>query len=818
MDMSTTIPNRDELALLYLDQLEFEPYAVQEEALFAWFRAEQGVLVCAPTGTGKTLIAEAALFEALHTRKVAYYTTPLIALTEQKFQEMQKAAVRWGFDADDVGLVTGNRRVNPDAKVLIVVAEILLNRLLHESAFDFTDVSAVVMDEFHSFNDPQRGIVWELALSLLPAHIRLLLLSATVGNAAAFVSWLNHCHHRKIELIQSADRRVPLSYHWIPDQLLSEQLQIMAEGDDRNMRTPALIFCFNREECWSVAEQLKGKHLIEPGQTKMLANEVNQHDWSQGVGPKLKKILLRGVGVHHAGLLPKYKRIVESLFQRRLLAATVCTETLSAGMNLPARSVVLVSLLKGPPEKKKLIDSTTAHQIFGRAGRPQFDDHGYVYALAHDDDVKILRWKERFDSIPANSKDPALLKAKKAMKKKMPTRRKNQQYWSEAQFEKLKIASPVELASRGPLPWRMLSYLLSISPEVERLRSAINKRLLEPKELKSAQRSLNRMLITLWAGDFVQLDPEPDLAQEPQSPADRHDENPSQSRPANKPVEPASKPVSGTLAILLQEAQAKLASHTGGTAGGSNTGHVSDAQSDGQERDEYKPVLATPTAKLDRLLVFRSVNPMYGVFLVDHLGSADLNERIQAFESVLDIAGSMLKHLRVPRLDEMPPGPLATEVLHPELLSRGLATEAELTGQKQDESDQGWERTWPLTLAEKLRLFFDSEYPNVGQLRTRPVWAVGELLRFGGDFNKLVTTRKLTKQEGIVFRHFLRFVLLMDEFSQICPPDYDEAVWRGELRDMTEPVTAACRQVDPDSTDKAIADAHAADVIEGEMN
>src|SRR5262245_13728669 len=118
-------PTRDELAERYLAQLPYPPYPVQEEALLAWFTSDTGVLVCAPTGTGKTLIAQAALFEALHTDAVAYYTTPLIALTEQKFQEMQAAAVRWGFRADDVGLVTGNRKVNPEARVLVVVAEIL---------------------------------------------------------------------------------------------------------------------------------------------------------------------------------------------------------------------------------------------------------------------------------------------------------------------------------------------------------------------------------------------------------------------------------------------------------------------------------------------------------------------------------------------------------------------------------------------------------------------------------------------------------------------------------------------------------------------
>ena len=149
--MNSPVPTRDELVSGYLDQLPFEPYPVQEEALLAWFGSEEGVLVCTPTGTGKTLIAEAAVYEGLATGRRVYYTTPLIALCEQKLRELQDSAQRWGYPRESVGLITGNRRVNPDAPVLVVVAEVLLNRLLQrgadQSGDDPEEIDAVVMDE-----------------------------------------------------------------------------------------------------------------------------------------------------------------------------------------------------------------------------------------------------------------------------------------------------------------------------------------------------------------------------------------------------------------------------------------------------------------------------------------------------------------------------------------------------------------------------------------------------------------------------------------------------------------------------------------------
>jgi superfamily II DNA/RNA helicase len=810
--MATEVPSRDELAAKYLDQLPYTPYPVQEEALLAWFTSDEGLMVCAPTGTGKTIIAEAALFEALHTGKTAYYTTPLIALTEQKFREMQAAAVSWGFSPEDVGLVTGNRTVNGEARILVVVAEILLNRLLHPAAFDFAGVSTVVMDEFHSFADPERGVVWELSLAMLPPHVRVLLLSATVGNAAEFIVWLNRSLDRRVQLVQSTERKVPLSYYWIPDELLNDQLERMAEGEEADRRIPALVFCFNRDECWSVAEQLKGKSLLADGQQKRLVDELAKHDWSKGAGPKLKQILQRGVGIHHAGILPKYRRIVEELFQRKLLSVCVCTETLAAGINLPARSVVLTTLVKGPPGKKDVIDPSSAHQMFGRAGRPQFDSQGYVYALAHEDDVKILRFKDRINQIPEQTKDPLLIRARKKLEKQMPTRSKTEKYWEAVHFEKLKTAPPGKLYSKGQLPWRLLAYLLEISPDVEKLRAVVRKRLMDAPRIEAGQKQLLRMLMTLWAGGFVRLEPEP-----PPPEVTGAGAGGSASTGGTAPNVAPAPQVMGSFGSLLSAARDGERSLDGEKRTAESGPRVIRLGADSESvREIYQPRFAHPTPELAKLLVFRSINPLYGAFLLKYLGIADRDERVQALESVLEVPTSILREVRVPQMRDLPPGPLARDRLDFMLVERGLVTAEQLRDKSEDEG-LNWEERWTPSLADKLRLLFDFEFPGVHDLVTRPVWIAGEALRFGGDFNKLITSKGIVRQEGIIFRHLLRLILLSGEFAQATPTDVDPEVWRKDLRELADALTNCCRTIDPESTDKAIEAAlHVPDLVRGE--
>ena len=787
---------RDELAEKYLDLLPFEPYPVQEEALFTWFSSEQGVLVCAPTGTGKTLIAEAAMFEALKLGKRAYYTTPLIALTDQKFHEMRESVVKWGYSPDDVGLVTGNRKVNPDARILVVVAEILLNRLLHSEAFDFSDVWAVVMDEFHSFNDPERGIVWEFGLGLLPKHVKTLLLSATVGNSREFTAWLNRAHDRNLQLVESDERKVPLTFRWVEDALLSDHIESMVNVNDEQLRmTPALLFCFNREQCWTVAEQLKGKKCVSSDQQKQLASRIEGYDWSQGVGPKLKQILMRGIGVHHAGVLPRYRRIVEELFQEKLLSVCVCTETLAAGINLPARSVVLPTLMKGPPNRLKLIDPSSAHQMFGRAGRPQYDDQGYVFALPHEDDVKILRWKEKYDQIPEDTKDPGLRKAKKALKKKQPKRRDNQQYWNETQFQQLINAPSADLASRGPLPWRLLVYMLDASPEVERILQLVRGRLLRPKEQESAQKQLNRMLMTLWRGGYVQLEPKPPLTETEENSAPKGNED------SPEPAEEAP-------SILTLDLGQKRTEPKPTTVESKKKKEISEEP----QKPVYQPELAKPMEAMSDLLLLRGVHPLYAVFLMNHLGIADKNERILAFESILELSRSVGRAIRVPKQDDLPPGPLQTTRLDAQLLKLGLATAEELgaVDQEAEEDQRGWfdedDYVPILTLPHKLHRLFQYDFPDVHDVKVWPVWVAGEVLRYGEDFNKYITSNKLQKQEGVIFRHLLRLILLLDEMAALCPPDVSLEEWQDDLGEIADQLEAICRHVDPHSTDQWLAD------------
>ena len=398
--------------------------------------------------------------------------------------------------------------------------------------------------------------------------------------------------------------------------------------------------------------------------------------------------------------------------------------------------------------------------------------------------MKIARWREKYDQIPEDTKDPGLMKAKKALKKKMPTRRSNEQYWNEAQFSKLCAAPPGNLSSRGLLPWRLLAYMLDASPDVDLMRRLVGKRLMDSKRIEAGQKELDRMLMTLWRAGYVTLEPEPPKTEELAE----------QQAAWAEEKAAAAKRLDFSFGFTGKEAGGRGAAALPAPAGPAHGKHVQAAL-----------VSRHPSA------VCRVPDEPIGHRRPQRADPGD-GERV----GVAAFGGPFRARAAQ---DELPPGPLATIRLDPHLLQLGLATPEEMSQTANDEEFRGprrtydEERTWVLTLADKLRRLFDYDFAGVHDLRTSPVWAAGELLQFGGDFNKYVTSKALQKQEGVVFRHVLRLILLLAEFRQLCPPDVTEAEWQADLDNISAQLTESCRRVDPASTDKVLEEVEQADEV-----
>jgi hypothetical protein len=246
-----------------------------------------------------------------------------------------------------------------------------------------------------------------------------------------------------------------------------------------------------------------------------------------------------------------------------------------------------------------------------------------------------------------------------------------------------------------------------------------------------------------------------------------------------------------------------IGEHVGATAGSAAASRPS-GKAAPPPPDPYDPVTATPTEKLRPLTVFKAVHPLYGVWLMDYLGKADDPELVQILESLLEMPGTVARSVRVPWPDQLPPGRLAMEVIDPAILTRGLAAHEDLYPSA-DQSDLPPElRKYPVPLAEKMRMLFESEVDHAGGLFVTPVWAAGDLLAHGGGFDQFVRGRDLIRQEGVLFRHLLRLVLLCDEFGQLTPRDVTPADWQARLKAIADVLTTACRAVDPQSTDELL--------------
>lgn len=412
-----------------------EPYPVQEAAITKIF-AGKSVLVTVPTGTGKTLMAKAALHGALGRGQRAIYTTPLRALTEEKYRELCA-----DFGDHNVGFATGDYKVNREAPIQVEVAEILWNRIVADKHVSPAEI--VVMDEGHYFNDPERGYVWEQSIIGLDPRTQLVILSATVGHPERFCHWVELTRRMPMELVESRERKVPLVHEFREDMMIDTVRELAHTGD-----VPAIIFVFGREQCFEVARLVKSCRRFTTDEEKAKIEAMcEQALLPSGASKELKPLLAHGIGIHHAGILPRYKQLVEQLALERLIKFVVSTETIAAGINLPARTVVFPSLRKFIKQQARLVTAAEYHQMAGRAGRPQFDDRGLAITLAPEEIVSELK-KELKDAAKRPAYDESKVKKSVYNRARSDAQRKGDIVWTPEVHAELVKGEPAELRSK----------------------------------------------------------------------------------------------------------------------------------------------------------------------------------------------------------------------------------------------------------------------------------------------------------------------------------------------------------------------------------
>jgi len=433
------VPTDGELELSFYEKFLWskgvEPYPVQEQA-FAHIFARKSVLVTVPTGTGKTLMAKAALYAALQRGERAIYTTPLRALTEEKYRELCA-----DFGDHNVGFATGDYKVNREAPIQVEVAEILWNRIVAEKHVAPAEI--VVMDEGHYFNDPERGYVWEQSIIGLDPRTQLVVLSATVGRPEQFTHWVELTRRLPMELVESRERKVPLVHEFREEMMIDTVRELAHSGD-----VPAIIFVFGREQCFEVARLVKSCRRFTSDEEKAKIEEMcGAALLESGVSRELKPLLAHGIGIHHAGVLPRYKQLVEQLALERLIKFVVSTETIAAGINLAARTVVFPALRKFIKKEARLITAAEYHQMAGRAGRPQFDDRGLAITLAPEEVVSDIK-KELKDAAKRPAFDAERVKKGVYNRARSDAQRRGDIIWTPEIHADLVAGQPAELRSK----------------------------------------------------------------------------------------------------------------------------------------------------------------------------------------------------------------------------------------------------------------------------------------------------------------------------------------------------------------------------------
>jgi len=406
-------------------------YPHQEEAILQLLEGSHLVLAT-PTGSGKSLVATFLHFQSMSEGRRSFYTCPIKALVNEKFFDLCRL-----FGPEHVGMMTGDAAVNRDAPIVCCTAEILMNLAVREAD---PGVHAVVMDEFHYYGDRERGVAWQVPLLLLE-KTRFLLMSATLGDTRAIEASLEQLTGRKVAAVRSAARPVPLEFDY-RETPLHETLEDLVSA----ARAPVYLVNFTQRAAAEQAQNLMSANFSSKEEKARIAAVLESARFDSPYGKELQRFLRHGIGLHHAGLLPRYRLLVEKLAQGGLLKVVSGTDTLGMGVNVPIRTVLFTQLCKFDGEKTAILSARDFHQISGRAGRKGFDERGYVVAQAPEHVVENRKLAEKAAA------------GKKVVKKQPP--QKGYVPWDRSTFERLREKEPEPLESRFEPTFALLVNLL----------------------------------------------------------------------------------------------------------------------------------------------------------------------------------------------------------------------------------------------------------------------------------------------------------------------------------------------------------------------
>ena len=475
----------------WCDERGIELWEHQEEALMD-LAAGDHVILGTPTGSGKSLVALGMLFLGMAQGRRAYYTAPIKALVSEKFFDLVEVLGR-----DNVGMITGDTHINTQAPVICCTAEILANQALREG--EDTDVGVVAMDEFHYFADPDRGWAWQVPLLTLP-HTQFMLMSATLGDVTQIADALEERTGRIVDRVTDAPRPVPLAYEYV-DTALEGTVELALRRDE----APLYIVHFSQDAALATAQSLANFGIATKEQREAVKEAAKGTRFTTAFGKILKRLISNGVGVHHAGMLPRYRLLVERLAQQGLLPVICGTDTLGVGINVPIHTVVLTALTKFDGYKMRRLRAREFHQIAGRAGRAGFDTEGMVIAEAPEYEI------ENAKLIAKAGDDPK--KLRKLKKKKPP---EGFVTWNKQTFERLCEAVPETLKPRLRITNSMVLSMVERGGDARaRVSELIEASLQTPEEKLKLEARASEIFATLIDTGVVVRDEVPDGADAP---------------------------------------------------------------------------------------------------------------------------------------------------------------------------------------------------------------------------------------------------------------------------------------------------------------